>query len=92
MVSTENDFDFDFDEENKKWFLKLELRRSGSGIQINSSDEVFDQKFFNMGLFFDLFHLYWNIVSLKLIIFIMINDDRKQESIRKRMHHSITSY
>ena len=52
--------------------------------------------FFNMGLSWPLFGFIfpfsWYIVSLQLIIFTIVNDDRKQERRRKSMHLSITCY
>ena len=42
------------------------------------------------GLF--IFPFSWYIVSLQLIIFTLVNDDRKHERRRKSMHLSITRY
>ena len=43
-------------------------------------------------LFGFIFPFSWSIVRTKLIIFTMVNDDRKQERRRKSMHRSITRY
>ena len=57
--------------------------------QINSAIDCL-----NMGLsqplFGFIFSFSWNIVSLKLIILTIVNDDRKLERRRKSMHCSIT--
>ena len=57
--------------------------------------KLFDS-FFNMGLSWPLFGIYfsfsWYIVSLQLAIFTMVNDDKKQERKRKSMQRSITHY
>ena len=65
-------------------------------VRPNSQDDIVKWTFLNMGLsrplFGFIFTFSWYIVSLQLIIFTMVNDDRKHERRRKSMHHSITRY